>query len=220
MKKKWILVAFLSSMVALTACTHTEKVSESPKPKEEQGVKVEEKKTESKESTTTVSTKKASIQSKIPFNDLYPDPEVRKYAEKFIGIEAPDFTLKNTDGKSISLSDFKGKNVIVEMAETTCSACQNSQPKLNEFQKANSDVVFIQVFNEPADTVKGYLSSYKITDTERVLVGDANKVFSDYEVSYVPTLLFVDKEGVIKLVHVGQVEDQDVLKLYTELAFQ
>lgn len=217
MKKKLIALALLSSILTLTACNNDKGVTSTPN---EQPISTKE---QSPESTTaeqndSISTKKASIQSNLPFDELYPDPTIRKYAEKFIGIKASDFTLKNAEGKDVSLSDFKGKNVILEMAQTTCHVCQDAQPKLNEFKKANPDLEIIQVFNEPLEPVNDFLKSTNSTESIHTLHGDAYEVFNDYEVEFVPILLFIDKEGMIQLIHVGQI-DIDYLKLNTDLAF-
>lgn len=220
-----MLVAFISSIVALSACNNGADVNKLKTG--DDGAKVEQKENGTTSSTSTTSSKQedsatteqSSIQSNLPLDKMYPDPEVRNYAERFIGVEAPDFTLQNVDGESVSLSDYKGQNVILEMAQTTCHVCLDTQPKLNEFKKTNPDITVVQVFNEPTEAVKGFLDKTNSTDTKHSLVGDANKVFSDYEVKFVPILLFIDKEGTIKVIHVGQLE-QDVLKLYSELAFE
>src|SRR5262249_4755449 len=54
---------------------------------------------------------------------------------KSIGIAAPDFTLKDLNGREVSLSEYKGKVVLVNFWATWCTPCLGEIPELIEMQQ-------------------------------------------------------------------------------------
>jgi peroxiredoxin len=59
------------------------------------------------------------------------------------GAPAPDFTLPALDGKSIRLSDYKGKIVLIDFWSTTCDPCMVEMPHLVELYKKHKDKGFV-----------------------------------------------------------------------------
>jgi len=62
-----------------------------------------------------------------PTAEVKPAPAPTAAAE--IGKPAPDFTLKDVDGKDVKLASFKGKIVVLEWASTKCPVCQDHYKK-------------------------------------------------------------------------------------------
>ena len=64
-----------------------------------------------------------------------------------VGTVAPSFTLKDIDGKSVSLSDFLGKKVVLHFWASWCPDCREETPQLKAAQAAadSSKVVFVSV---------------------------------------------------------------------------
>jgi peroxiredoxin len=57
---------------------------------------------------------------------------------------APDFTLKTVDGKTVHLSDYLGKNVVlIDFWSTTCEPCLAEMPHIVELYKQNKDKGFV-----------------------------------------------------------------------------
>ncbi len=60
------------------------------------------------------------------------------------GGSAPDFSLKSTEGKTIHLSDYLGKSVVlIDFWSTTCDPCLAEMPHLVDLYKANKDKGFV-----------------------------------------------------------------------------
>lgn len=223
MKKKWLFASLLTAMVVLSACNDVDGLLLT----DEASIELA-KSTKMPQETTNPSTEKpaeltpeqVAVQAKIPFEQLYPDPTIRAYAESMIGIKAPLFTLKNVNGESVSLTDFKGKDIILEIASTGCHVCLDSQPKLNEFQNANPDIPLIQVFLESQKEVETFLTNTNSTHKDTALVDGSLAVMENYEVKFTPILLYINAEGTITFLHVGQIQDQETLQLFTKMAFQ
>lgn len=133
---------------------------------------------------------------------------------------APDFTLQSTDGKTIHLSDFRGKGVVLNFWATWCEPCKIEMPWFEELQKqygpAGLQVVGISVDDDAtaADLTKfakGVGVSYPI------LMGKESVENAYGGVEFLPATLYIDREGkivdkVFGLKGRGEIED-DIKKV-------
>lgn len=112
---------------------------------------------------------------------------------------APDFTLKDLNGKTVKLSDYRGKVVIVNFWAVWCKYCKQEMPDLNELnaelEKDNEAVILAVDAQESSDTVKNYLSSNKIN--LKVLLDQDGSVTQTYGVSGFPTTFIINKDGTL-----------------------
>jgi peroxiredoxin len=124
---------------------------------------------------------------------------------------AADFTLQDINGKKVTLSDYRGKVVLLEFWATWCPPCRASIPGLEKIHKAykNKGLVVLAVsLDEGAwDSVKSFMTDYGITYT--VLKG-TDEVASQYHVRTIPMLLILDKEGRISKRYLGFGMDEDL----------
>ena len=115
-----------------------------------------------------------------------------------IGMEAPDFTLVNLDGERVSLSDYRGKIVLVNFWASWCHWCDVEMPDLNNLDIENEDVVVLGVnVMEDEKTVREYLEEggYEF----EVVFDTEGEIASNYLVDGLPNSYFIDKEGVLQL---------------------
>ncbi|MDR7870245.1 MAG: TlpA disulfide reductase family protein [Tissierellaceae bacterium] len=112
-----------------------------------------------------------------------------------IGVELPDFTLENLEGEEVSLSDFRGKIVLVNFWASWCYWCDVEMPDLNKLSNENDDLVVLAVnVKEDKETARKYIEE-KGLDFEVVLDTDG-KIATQYMIEGLPNSYFVDEEGI------------------------
>ncbi|MBT3189065.1 MAG: TlpA family protein disulfide reductase [Anaerolineae bacterium] len=121
-----------------------------------------------------------------------------------IGEIATDFRGTTLEGETISLSDYRGKIVMINDFATWCGPCLLETPHLVELYNAKKDEVEIIALNmqEKESDVAGYQDEFNITYS---LVMDPNGELTEgiYRPIGLPTSWFIDPEGVVRYVHSG-----------------
>lgn len=116
-----------------------------------------------------------------------------------VGSPAPLFTLKDINGKEVSLNDFKGKVILVNFWATWCKPCQEEMDDLESAYKKNNDnglvILGVDVREEKKDVLE-FLKRYKVSYP--ILMDFDGKVVKDYQVMGVPTTYFIDRDGIIR----------------------
>lgn len=124
---------------------------------------------------------------------------------------APAFTLKDAQGKSFNLGEYKGKVVLLNFWATWCGPCKLEIPWFMEFEKNYRDkgfaVLGVSMDEEGWEVVKPYVERVKVN--YRVAIG--NDVMAQHYggVDSLPTSFLIDRDGKIAAVHVGLVSKGD-----------
>jgi thiol-disulfide isomerase/thioredoxin len=120
-------------------------------------------------------------------------------ADLYLGGPAPDFWFETAEGQSTSLSDFKGKIVLINFWATWCTYCRMQMPYIEQIYEEWSGeelvVLAINVGESPED-VTSFMQSQGFTHP--VLLDSEGQVATRYGASALPATIFIDKEGLIQ----------------------
>jgi cytochrome c biogenesis protein CcmG/thiol:disulfide interchange protein DsbE len=128
---------------------------------------------------------------------------------------APDFTLPAVDGSMVSMSDYRGKVVLVDFWATWCPPCQEMIPVLSKLNKRYSDkglvILGVSLDRDGLEVLGSFVHENMIP--YKVIMGDTRIGNAFGGVSTIPTLYIVDRDGrlVRKLTgyhSFGQLEEQ------------
>ena len=118
---------------------------------------------------------------------------------------APDFELKDANGQSVRLSDYRGKVVLLDFWATWCGPCKIEIPWFQEFERQNKDkgfaVLGVAMDEDGWDVVKPFAQHMNIN--YRLMIGNDSIAEKFGGVDALPTTFLIDREGKIAAVHVG-----------------
>jgi len=118
---------------------------------------------------------------------------------------APDFTLRDADGKTVRLSDYRGKVVLLDFWATWCGPCKIEIPWFMDFERKHKDrgfsVIGVSMDEEGWDAVKPFINGLAIN--YRVLLGNDGTADAFGGIEALPTTFLIDRDGKIAATHVG-----------------
>ena len=122
-----------------------------------------------------------------------------------VGDMAPDFTLKYTDGTEFTLSELRGKVIMLQFTASWCGICRGEMPHIEnriwQPHKDNADFVLVGVDREePREVVEEYTA--KLGTTYPMLLDEKGDVFASYALrkSGITRNVLIDRDGrIVKL---------------------
>ncbi len=132
-------------------------------------------------------------------------------ATQVTGTQAPDFSLKDVDGRSVDLRSLAGKAVVVDFWATWCPPCREEMPHLEQLHRQLRDrglVVLGLDVGEDADTVREFARKNDYTFT--LLLGAEPDVSARYHVDGYPTVFVIDRAGKIAARLGGSAQESDL----------
>ena len=118
---------------------------------------------------------------------------------------APEFALKDANGETVHLADYRGKVVLLDFWATWCGPCKIEIPWFMEFEQQLKDrgfaVVGVSMDEDGWKVVKPYIQQYKVN--YRILLGNdqVGEIYGGVE--SLPTTFLIDRRGKIASVHIG-----------------
>ncbi len=119
--------------------------------------------------------------------------------------EAPDFALRDSDGRLVHLKDYRGKVVLLDFWATWCGPCRVEIPYFTEFERSNKDrgfaVLGVAMDDDGWESVRPFLKELSVN--YRVVIGD-DKTSDQYGgIEALPTTYLIDRDGRIASTHIG-----------------
>ncbi len=117
-----------------------------------------------------------------------------------IGKLAPAFTLNDVNGKKVTLSEYKGKVILLNFWATFCAPCRSEMPSLNNLFLAFRDEGLIVLAISTDDSEKPVQSFIRQTAIAFPVLMDKDQVvfFDQYRVLGLPTSFIIDRDGIIR----------------------
>lgn len=138
------------------------------------------------------------------------------------GDAAPNFTLTTLDGKEVTLSDYKGKKVVLNFWATWCPPCKAEMPHMQNYyedkaEQENVEILAVNLTSSDSglDKVQAfqedYALSFPIPLDEEGIVGET------YQAITIPTTYMIDTTGTIQNKIVGPMDEQMLTDLVSNL---
>lgn len=120
-----------------------------------------------------------------------------------IGANAPDFSLSDTNGKTVNLSEFKGKVVILDFFASWCPPCKQEIPDFIELERTygGKDFSVIGVALVSADEAGEFAGKMGINYPVLVDDGKVSELYGP--IRSIPTTFIIDKSGRIVKMYIG-----------------
>ncbi len=147
---------------------------------------------------------------RLPGFLLVPAPEV--------GAVAPDFTLANLNGASVGLSELRGQVVLINFWATWCVPCRVEMPAIQARYNDGDFAVLAVNFDESAEKVRAFADELGLDFP--ILLDPGGKIQELYRVRGYPSSYFVDTNGVIQFIHIGEMSNADLDNYLSQLGLQ
>ena len=123
-----------------------------------------------------------------------------------VGFFAPDFTLESLSGDQVSLSDLRGKVIVLNLWASWCPPCRAEMPALQRvYQENHERGLEVLAVNMTAQdniaAVEAFVQEFELTFP--ILLDTSGEVGNRYLMRALPTTFFIDQDGAIQRVIVG-----------------
>lgn len=139
-----------------------------------------------------------------------------QHVSDLLSKKAPDWTLKDVSGKMVSLSDFKGKLLLIQLTGIGCGPCRASIPFLNrlraKFSMDDLGLVAIETWSRKGHALQNYIERY---DIKYMLLSGTDEICKEYQTGgSVPVFFLLDEKRIVRNVFNGygeQTTDKKIL---------
>ena len=131
------------------------------------------------------------------------------------GQPAPAFSGTTLDGAAFSLADLKGRPVVINFWGPSCVPCREEFPLLESklAQHAGEGIAIVGVLtDDPPEPARQFVTDYKATWP--TVIDPDKAVKTAYRVAARPQTYFIDRQGIVRVIQVGQLTDADFEREY------
>lgn len=136
-----------------------------------------------------------------------------------VGKEAQDFTLRDDEGGKVSLSDLRGKVVLLDFWATWCPPCRKELPEIAKLYSAyrGKGLVVLGINQEGDGTVKHFFRKEGFAFP--TLDDPGGRVFREYGAYAIPNIVVIDVNGMVRAHEVGARNEQDLMSALRSAGF-
>jgi len=121
------------------------------------------------------------------------------------GVAAPNFDLPDLDGNMVSLADYRGKVVLLNIWATWCLPCVEEMPSMEklhrELQDEDFEILAVSIDESGADVVRPFMKKHNLSFS--ALTDTAGAMKSLYRITGVPESFIIDKDGIVAEIVIG-----------------
>ena len=129
---------------------------------------------------------------------------------------APEFSLKDLRGQTISLVDYRGKVLLLNFWATWCQPCRHEIPEFIQLQNTNPNLQIVGIsLDDSEEPVHTFYNQFKMNYP--VAVGDAGLARRYGGILGLPVTFLIDCGGRISVRHIGEVQIPEVTEEITSL---
>ena len=148
-------------------------------------------------------------------------PTVAPASDSLIDAPAPDFTLATLDGDTVRLHDLAGRITFLNFWATWCEPCQREMPALQTLLDERGDEVRVIAVTDPAqgqteDDIRAFVDAYDLSLT--VALSSDLALYQRFGVLQIPMTFVIDREGIVRFRHIGEIEPDDIAAYLDRLA--
>lgn len=128
------------------------------------------------------------------------------------GTHMPELALQDINGNPVSLSDYKGRPVVVNLWATWCPPCRREMPVLAAAQQDESDITFLFINQGEGDSE---IEKFLLTDNlqiSNVLLDSGARLGQQLGSKALPTTLFYNAEGRQVASHLGELSSASLMR--------
>ncbi len=133
------------------------------------------------------------LQTKDSYLNLSGRPRLEK------GVPAPNFTLPDINGKMVSLTDYRGKVVFLNIWATWCSPCVEEMPSMEklyqELKGESFEILAVSIDVSGAKAVLPFMKKHKLSFP--ALLDTKGAIKNLYQTTGIPESFIIDKNGII-----------------------
>ena len=126
-------------------------------------------------------------------------------SQEKIGSKAPDFEGKTFKGKTVRLSDYLGKIVLIDFWASWCPPCREEMPALIKFYRSHKNNVEILAVNidDHLENAEHFVDKLFPPPHFPLIEDKEKQIPALFNIEAMPTSIFIDKKGTIRYWHSG-----------------